>query len=400
MKKGGRVKILLVHNHYRSLHIGGEDKVFQTETSALKNALGLQNVLTYECFNEKASFAHIFLGLIFPFHHMFSFWRTLKKHEINIVHVHNEFPLISPWIFLVARLTNTALVQTLHNYRHWCVAGTFYVKGQGVCRRCPSQKSFWPGVKQKCYRNSALASFAAGVSVFLAKLFRLYQLPNAYFYLSEHQHQTLLELGIPQQQLIYKPNFVLPTELGIENRKEIDLLFVGRIDEEKGIFYLLDNLTPELRRRLAIIGTCDNIEHIKARYPEVDFLGKRTGTETIKFISKAKFLVQPSLLYETFGLTILESFSVGTPVIGFPIGTRNDFINDGENGFLISLSPQEMNQKIEKALNFERYEMLQLAAKQSYSALSMEKTLALQISIYQKLTDDSRNKNSAFKAVE
>ena len=53
----------------------------------------------------------------------------------------------------------------------------------------------------------------------------------------------------------------------------------------------------------------------------------------IKLFSEAKALLFPSLWYEGFPLTIVESFSVGTPVIGSDIGNIRELIEDGETGF-------------------------------------------------------------------
>ena len=52
----------------------------------------------------------------------------------------------------------------------------------------------------------------------------------------------------------------------------------------------------------------------------VEMLGQLKHKELLKKIAESKALIFPSRVYETFGLSILESFFVNTPVISYNLG--------------------------------------------------------------------------------
>jgi glycosyltransferase involved in cell wall biosynthesis len=63
----------------------------------------------------------------------------------------------------------------------------------------------------------------------------------------------------------------------------------------------------------------------------------------------ADFLIFPSRYPEAQPMTILESLSVGTPVIAFDVGGVRDIITDGINGYVTSLDPKAILDAIRKA---------------------------------------------------
>ena len=61
----------------------------------------------------------------------------LRRERPAIAHIHNTFPLITPSAYAACRDAGVPVVQTLHNYRLVCSAGTFYRDGK-VCEICTS----------------------------------------------------------------------------------------------------------------------------------------------------------------------------------------------------------------------------------------------------------------------
>ena len=62
-------------------------------------------------------------------------------------------------------------------------------------------------------------------------------------------------------------------------------------------------------------------------------IGLVDNKEVKKIISESKGLILPTQWYEGFPMSILESFSCGTPVIGSNIGNVGNLIIDGINGY-------------------------------------------------------------------
>ena len=65
----------------------------------------------------------------------------------------------------------------------------------------------------------------------------------------------------------------------------------------------------------------------------VEFLGYKRGKELTDLVSNAYFVVVPSEWYENNPMTIIEAYSVGTPVIGAKIGGIPEIVVDGKTGY-------------------------------------------------------------------
>ena len=72
---------------------------------------------------------------------------------------------------------------------------------------------------------------------------------------------------------------------------------------------------------------------LKARYPEVQFLGYKFGEELAEIIAAADVFVFPSLT-DTFGLVMLEAMACGLPVAAFPVTGPIDVVKPGVTGIL------------------------------------------------------------------
>lgn len=69
--------------------------------------------------------------------------------------------------------------------------------------------------------------------------------------------------------------------------------------------------------------------------PNLELLGTRSNEETLSLIKHAKALILPSRWYEGMPMTILEAFSIKTPVITSNLGAMKSMIRHRENGLLI-----------------------------------------------------------------
>ena len=117
--------------------------------------------------NEITPLSAVWTGLLqTPWRHS-SYKRALSEIRSwcpDIVSVHNFFPVASPAVYYAARECGVPIVQTLHNYRLFCPAATFFRDGH-VCEECLGKRMPWPGVLYGCYRESRGAS--AGVASML-----------------------------------------------------------------------------------------------------------------------------------------------------------------------------------------------------------------------------------------
>lgn len=381
------MKLLIIHNRYKRNYIGGEDVVFDRELEALKIELGAENVFDYSVCNDNINTFSIIFSIWFSKRHYKNVYQIVKKNNIDLVHVHNFYPILTPSIFKAAKKAGAKTVQTLHNFRWWCLSGIFYRKKYGICEICSKKKLQYPGVIYKCYRGSFFQSLLTAFAIFFYKTRKTFKYIDKFFVLTEFQKNKVLEMGVDLDKVVLKPNFVKIDVF--DNKEKKDFIFVGKLDESKGVLNLL-NTWKKLDNKyvLKLIGEGDlsSSRNIFSQ-DNIIFLGKLNNKKTLEHISNSKYLIFPSLWYETFGLTIVEAMLSGVPVIAFDIGPRSEFIKNEFNGFLIK--PERLKETIEKAYNFKDYDSLSFNAKNFAQNYSENIILKKQINIYKKIIDYS-----------
>ena len=380
------MKILIIHNKYQSNNIGGEDIVYKNELNVLRKKLGDENVFCYEVSINKFK---LLFEIWFSKKYYKEVREIIKENGIEIVHVHNFFPLLTPAVFKTAKDSKTKVIHTLHNYRLWCISGILYRDGFGICEICAHKKFSLSGILNRGYRKSLLQSFVAQLAFWFYKLSGVFKNIDYFFVLTNFQKDKIKSFGVDEGKIILKPNS-LQMSFNTETQK-YDYVYVGRLEESKGILKLLE-IWDQLDEKyiLTIVGGGDIEAQLRQKYkkPNIIFKGKCSRKETMTIVSRSKYLIQSSLLYETFGLTIIEAMSAGVPVIGYDIGTRRDFIEDGINGFLSR--PGELKSVIERSYDFESYDRLSTAAKESAKRYENEYVIERQIEIYKNILE---NKN-------
>lgn len=333
--------ILIVHNYYQIP--GGEDTVVANEKKMLEEHG--HKVILYSRNNAELKQMSKFQKLFLPITTVFNprTYKEIKKlikiEDIEIVHVHNTLNLISPAVYYAARAMKVPVVQTVHNFRLLCPGATFYRDGH-ICEDCVS-KGLMCAVKHNCYRNSKLQTLVCVISTKIHRMTGIYGRIN-YICLTEFNKEKLLQLKqIKTDRVFVKPNFVeAPTDEIISyNKREDQFIFAGRLDKLKGIDILCDawKQMGATAPKLIVCGT-GPMEEWCRRFLEdnpkcnIELRGFVPNKEAKKLIANSKALILPTQWYEGFPMTIVEAYSVGTPVIGSDIGNVGDLIEEGAGG--------------------------------------------------------------------
>lgn len=142
----------------------------------------------------------------------------------------------------------------------------------------------------------------------------------------------------------FKPDYYIKKETRKEiNIKESDiiLLFVGRLNKEKGVFDLLSAFNSLSKKfdnlKLLMVGSDEEqfSKFLMEKYPNLKekVFVRNFTLETRKYYICSDIFIMPSYR-EGFGLASIEASSCGLPVIASKIYGLIDSIQDGVNGYL------------------------------------------------------------------
>ena len=255
--------------------------------------------------------------------------RTLETLRPDVVHTHELYPLISPWVIKACAAVGVPVVQICYDYRLACPIATHFVHGR-ICRKCAGGHE-WQAVLNNCRENLA-ESVAYGLRNAVARQFGLYtDYVSQFIVLTEFGKNWLMrEIGIEPERITIQP-CVIPMPPANPDPSRADYIaYAGRFAFEKGVHLLIEaarrtglplrlagnaELHPDLRPG-------DNITCVPTRSP----------AELAEFYRNARFLVVPSLWEETFSVVSAEAMSHGVPVLAARIGAIPDTVLDGVTG--------------------------------------------------------------------
>lgn len=380
--------VLIVHNYYQIP--GGEDTVVANEKKMLEDHG--HKVVLYSRNNSEIKEMSKFQKLKLPFTTIFNprtyidIKTLIKEEKIDIVHVHNTLNLISPSVYYAALRCKVPVVQTIHNFRLLCPGATFYRDGH-ICEECV-QKGLRCAVKHGCYRDNKAQTLVCVISIIFHRMMGIYGKIN-YICLTEFNKKKLLGLKkIKEKRVFVKPNFIdCKEEFLPEEQRKNQFVFAGRLDKLKGIDILLE-AWKEMGSdapKLIVCGTGPMEDWCKkfsnANKINVEFRGFVPNAEVVKIVAKSKALVLPTQCYEGFPMSIVEAFSVGTPVLCSDLGNAGSIVEAGITGWKFRASAvDEIIQTVKK-----HYTLCNQTKKIYQEKYSAEKNYELLISIYKKV---------------
>lgn len=347
------MRVLVAHNRYQ--FSGGEDAVVHDEVELLRG-----RGHSVEFLEQDNDAIHGLGGKLIASTSIFYSAGSRKRmkqaiHDFrpDVVHIHNWFPMLSPSIILEADRSGVPVVQTLHNFRMLCANSLFYRDG-GVCTDCVGKLLPMDGIVHGCYRGSRAGSAIVTAAYAFHRFVHTWNRVDLFIAVSGFEREILVRGGLPAEKVVVKPNFVGLNTLNAERNAEDVAIFVGRLSPEKGVRTLLSAWkTGKIPLGLKIIGDgpmADEVRLCAAGNGGVEYLGAQPPEKVYREMAKAKFLVFPSEWFETFGRTVVEAFSQGTPVLAADLGAVRELVEEGVTGY--RFAPGNVDALVAGALRF------------------------------------------------
>jgi glycosyltransferase involved in cell wall biosynthesis len=389
------MKVVVVHNRYRSGTPSGENRVVDQENAAL-SAAGHEVIRFERSSDEIASWPAVKKATM-PARVVWSgetrrdLTAVLRACRPDVVHVHNTFPLMSSAVLYACRDAAIPVVTTLHNYRLACVSGDFFRNG-AICHDCAHDRLPIKGALRGCYRSSRAASLPTTVAIGTQRS-AWRSMVSAYVFISASQRDLLSGLDLAQERVFVAHNLV-PRRSVPPAQPEHTVLYAGRLDETKGISLLMNawdrysSGAAQSKLCLVIAGAGSMEQDVAAwasTRPSVTMLGQVSSSRCLELMSRARAVLVPSVWEETFGLVAVEAMAAGVPPIAAGHGSLVELIDPGVDGVLFAPNdPAALALAIgDVAARPELYAAYGRAARESYEQrFNPERSLERLIDIY------------------
>ena len=301
--------------------------------------------------------------------------RLIKDKKPDVAYILNYHKKLSPAVLVACKKNGLPVFSRLSDYLIMCPKATFY-RDRKICEACKNGK--FNSVRNKCIKGSIIASLLWYTADKYHHLKNFYKHIDSFVATNEFMKTKLTEYGFKND--IHVINTFAPSakEYMIsysEKMKSRQFVYVGTIYKDiKGVELIFEafKILQEkgMKFKLKVIGRdIDNI--IRDKYQEliehedieyIEHIEHKDKDKILKVFAESLYFLNPVIIYENFPNVILESYSVGTPVISTDIGSIKTMISEGNTGYLVKYnSVDDLVEKITTALNVteEKYTQMQ-----------------------------------------
>jgi glycosyltransferase involved in cell wall biosynthesis len=347
------MRIGVVHQYYRSSIPSGENLTVETIKTILRNSGhtvkdisgSSDDLLNSKLRKAKTALNHV--GLTSKL--------AISEDQLTSlehIQIHNSFPIFSKSDF--RRIAHLEIPTTIvvHNYRFSCLSGNHFRNNQ-LCFKCTSS-SFKSGIRNQCYQGSTLASMIRTLDNKSYKEFREDNFEKLFFVaISEGIKSYLISQEIPEEKITVINNSV-PRSQAIASSAN-RLLFVGRLEPEKGVNALLEAYKGRIDLPiLDVVGTgslAESVIRAAQENPLIKFHGHMNMQELEDIAHNCKSAIILNDWNEPFGRVTAEALARGQVVITDRNNPLSKFLQPSKNAVFVEKSLDSIRQGIMSGLD-------------------------------------------------
>jgi glycosyltransferase involved in cell wall biosynthesis len=392
------VKILYINNFFTNF--GGAEKVMMDEATLMEEN-GHQVFFfatdrkpyydeNYEYINYFPKFIDYYTlsrvnslkelpGIFYNFEAKKNLSLLLNIIQPDIVHVHSVYYHLTPSVLEACFEKNIPVVMTVHDVRLICPSGRLLINDEEYCtdELCLTGSPYHCLI-HKCKDKSISRSGLVMTEFIFRKFHSLYDKVSLFICPCMAMQKLLVKSGFPDNRLKVLHNFLDNHSLKVipDYKHNGYFLYSGRLAKYKGVGLLLEAMKNLPNVHLRIAGTGEDEKHFRnlssdLKLNNVVFLGFLTGEELANEYNNALAIIQPSLWFENFPITVLESFARGKPVIASDVGGLPEMVEHGVSGLIYQSDNKKM--LIEAILKLHNNH--ELAIKMGYNARTLAEKL-------------------------
>ena len=268
--------------------------------------------------------------------------RIIEKEKPVIAHIHNIYHRIPYDILNILHKHGVRSVWWLHDYKWRCPNHQLYTQGN-ICKKC-KDGNYFKAVKYRCHLDSFLKSSITCFFAYFVSANKYINKVDMFIAPSLSVYSLFKEFNFPISIVKVLPHFnygVFDVEVAAVTTKQQEnpfALYVGRIEKNKGRLHLV-RAFGESGYPLKIIGTGNYEIELKKycidnKLVNVEFSGYIPPDRLSGYYYTSLFVVVPSVWYEVFGLSVLESFNHAKPVVASAIGAIPEIVENMKTGLL------------------------------------------------------------------
>ena len=303
------------------------------------------------------------------------FARLMDDFKPEVVHLNNIHTQLSPVIAKIAHEKGVRVVWTLHDTKLVCPCYTCTRDGKW-CTECFIDKK--AVIKHRCMPGGLPGAVIGYLEAQKWNKEVLQEYVNLFLPPSKFMMDTCVEGGYKPEKFRVLCNFIDVTKVKglkgeeVKRLKDDYYVYLGRVNEVKGVRRLC-KAAALLDKRLIVIGGGELLPELQKIYKDckqIEFKGQMQWEEFMPILRGARFMVLPAEWSENNPLTVIESQSLGTPVLGARIGGIPELIDEGESGMTFTSGDvEDLKDKIIKMFNHEfDYDAIAKNAIERYSS--------------------------------